>query len=645
MIQPITRLFLVVVLISSVAFGQTLQKNEKHEPKTLTKQTAVENSNNADFYTDFKNRQIQINRTTGNNATPLDMMVANYDWMWNRSHPALGLMYDFTGDGVLDPLMIATDNTILQTSGARQRYATVAFQDAFGVSSYWPYGVDGATGIPIRTGWNSHVILDKANGIAYLGIYDFLAADGVIRDYLWKIELDVDPGVATQMGDENTALKGGWARFAMTGDGNFWECVDEETGVSTFFAVSTDGGLNFTTVDSMGSGDPNYWGTPDGNDQPIKANGNKISFFNEVTRGGSLFELGLGGTPETSDPDSADGLYHWYSTDAGASWQGEFVELDGQAVISNRPTYEPNFSTWSPGSWFDIDDNGVTHMVRGALNTSGIDGTDTVGFNLSPIVYWNDRDKVWIDLERTAVEFYPYDYNNLSVGNFNGPSLPSVGVDPTGQVVVAMWNLPQFTGEPGNSSINVYSNAPEADKYYYDIWYAFSDDGGMTWSDPAMAVNVMDEANYWVNVAGVEIDGNQATVHFMYYYDEIPGAGQLGENSFGTDCTWKYDAITFTITNGVNDENGLVNNFVLEQNYPNPFNPSTTINYTLSERSAVTLKVYDVLGNEVASLVNTTQEAGKHDVKFDASKLSSGLYVYTLNAGNFTSSRKMMLLK
>jgi Secretion system C-terminal sorting domain len=57
------------------------------------------------------------------------------------------------------------------------------------------------------------------------------------------------------------------------------------------------------------------------------------------------------------------------------------------------------------------------------------------------------------------------------------------------------------------------------------------------------------------------------------------------------------------------------------------------------------LKVYDVLGNEVASLVNTTQEAGTHSVKFDASKLASGLYVYTLNAGDFTSSKKMMLLK
>jgi hypothetical protein len=98
------------------------------------------------------------------------------------------------------------------------------------------------------------------------------------------------------------------------------------------------------------------------------------------------------------------------------------------------------------------------------------------------------------------------------------------------------------------------------------------------------------------------------------------------------------------VVNGVGDDI-IANSFNLEQNYPNPFNPSTTINYTLAERSTITLKVYDVLGNEVASLVNTTQEAGKYNVKFDASSLSSGLYIYTLNTGNFTSSKKMMLLK
>jgi hypothetical protein len=640
----ITGLFVVLVLIASVSFAQNLKESKQIEPKTLSNQATIQDLNGSAFHTDFKNRQIQVNRLSKSNAVPTDMMVVNYDWMWNRAHPGLGLMYDFTGDGVLDPFMIATDNTILQPSGVRQRYATVAFKDDFGVSFYWPYGVDG-TGIPIRTGWNSHVFLDKVTGTAYLGIYDFLATDGEIRDYVWSVDLLTDPGTATQIGDENTALPGGWARFQMTGDGNFWQLHDDYWATATFskyFALSTDGGLTFTTVDSCGSGDPNFWGTIDGNDQGFKANGNKMSFFAEVTRGGSLNYLGLGDTT-TVNPDSADGIYHWYSTDAGATWQGEYISLDGDTVITNRRNYEQNFSTW-PFSWFDIDDNGVTHMVRAGLNTYAVFGSDTI--NVPTIVYWNDRDRMWIDLERPTVESYTYDFTNLSVGNFNGPSQPTVEADPTGDVVVAMWNIPQFTGEPGNSPINTYVDPPQANKYYYDIVYSYSEDGGMTWSDPEIAVNVVDEANYWVNIAvnGVEINGDQATVHYFYYYDEIPGAGQLGENAFGDVCTWKYDSITFTVSSVDGDEN-VVNNFVLEQNYPNPFNPSTTINYSLAERSPVNIKVYDVLGNEVATIINTTQEAGSHSVTFNASKLASGLYVYTLNAGDFTSSKKMMLLK
>ena len=85
--------------------------------------------------------------------------------------------------------------------------------------------------------------------------------------------------------------------------------------------------------------------------------------------------------------------------------------------------------------------------------------------------------------------------------------------------------------------------------------------------------------------------------------------------------------------------------FSLHQNYPNPFNPSTKIQYSIAERSIVTLKIYDMLGREVADIVNGIKEAGNYEVNFDASKLVSGLYVYTLRAGNFTVSRKMILMK
>jgi hypothetical protein len=90
----------------------------------------------------------------------------------------------------------------------------------------------------------------------------------------------------------------------------------------------------------------------------------------------------------------------------------------------------------------------------------------------------------------------------------------------------------------------------------------------------------------------------------------------------------------------------------LEQNYPNPFNPSTTIRYTIPnvtlsgvEGSRVQLKVYDVLGNEVATLVNEFRNAGSYEIIFNASKLSSGIYFYELKAGNMIQIKKMILLQ
>jgi len=85
--------------------------------------------------------------------------------------------------------------------------------------------------------------------------------------------------------------------------------------------------------------------------------------------------------------------------------------------------------------------------------------------------------------------------------------------------------------------------------------------------------------------------------------------------------------------------------YYLLQNYPNPFNPNTTIKYSIGEEGLVNLAVYNMLGEEVATLVNTIQKAGKYDVSFSASELSSGVYIYRIETVNFTVSRKLILMK
>ena len=85
--------------------------------------------------------------------------------------------------------------------------------------------------------------------------------------------------------------------------------------------------------------------------------------------------------------------------------------------------------------------------------------------------------------------------------------------------------------------------------------------------------------------------------------------------------------------------------FALEQNYPNPFNPTTTIRYSLPEESRVIIKVYNMLGAEVATLMNENKAAGNHQIEFDGSKLASGTYVYKIQTGKYSASKKFLLLK
>jgi hypothetical protein len=105
-------------------------------------------------------------------------------------------------------------------------------------------------------------------------------------------------------------------------------------------------------------------------------------------------------------------------------------------------------------------------------------------------------------------------------------------------------------------------------------------------------------------------------------------------------------ARTSTQPNHVQESHSTVpDRYVLQQNYPNPFNPSTIINYDLASTGYTQLKVYNVLGEEVASLIDKVQDAGSYSIRFDASRLSSGIYFYKLVAGKFVDVKRLMILK
>jgi Secretion system C-terminal sorting domain len=103
-------------------------------------------------------------------------------------------------------------------------------------------------------------------------------------------------------------------------------------------------------------------------------------------------------------------------------------------------------------------------------------------------------------------------------------------------------------------------------------------------------------------------------------------------------------AVRDTVTTVENDNTEILN-YRLEQNYPNPFNPSTNIKYTIPQAGRVSLRVYDLLGKEVATLLDRYQNRGEYGVLFQADKLPSGIYFYQLQAGEFIATKKLILLK
>ena len=112
---------------------------------------------------------------------------------------------------------------------------------------------------------------------------------------------------------------------------------------------------------------------------------------------------------------------------------------------------------------------------------------------------------------------------------------------------------------------------------------------------------------------------------------------------------WTYwtDTMKVIVSPFVGIYENIINSFTfnLYQNYPNPFNPITKIKYSIPNQSSVTIKVYDILGREIETLINKEEKAGNYEINWNASKLSSGVYFYQLKAGEFIQTKKMLLLK
>jgi len=150
----------------------------------------------------------------------------------------------------------------------------------------------------------------------------------------------------------------------------------------------------------------------------------------------------------------------------------------------------------------------------------------------------------------------------------------------------------------------------------------------------------MSEKSAWFKIGFVQSSGNSNSVKEYSFIDRISGSGNYFYRLKQIDKDGNYEYSKIVEVNLSHPKT-----FLLSQNYPNPFNPNTIINYDLPVNSSLTLRVFNILGKEIITLVNEEKPAGRYQVTLDGSNLSSGVYYYQLKTETFTDTKKLLLLK
>ncbi len=233
-------------------------------------------------------------------------------------------------------------------------------------------------------------------------------------------------------------------------------------------------------------------------------------------------------------------------------------------------------------------------------------------------------------------------YSDETVTDFN-PTYVRTG----DASVFVTWNVQAI----GNAYLTTPEvELPEAESLEFSFWHWFghsADDGWFT------IQTVLIETESGISTLG-RLDGEQlgdnifdapVTFDITEYAESTVRFHIIQEWSDGFQTAVDDFSVTGTGVVTSTEVEQMAEGFELSQNYPNPFNPTTNISYTVPQTSQVTIEVFNMLGQKVATLVDGVVSAGSHTAVFDAANLTSGMYIYRMNAGSFTQTQKMMLVK
>jgi hypothetical protein len=278
-----------------------------------------------------------------------------------------------------------------------------------------------------------------------------------------------------------------------------------------------------------------------------------------------------------------------------------------------------------------VDNNGRVHFVHVVVD--------------SP---WTEHDmRGLLEVYETAPNTWSYKWLTQGLNTYTGLGYPGVvsgttymaqtnngirtAVSSDGQVLAAVW-LDAATQSPADS--------------FPDIWFSSRRVATSNWSTPINLTQTPGFPELLLHAAPIikSNGGDSYTIFLGRTY-------QSGTNAYppdnGLKSTFFVSSYTFTPPPPSDVQEGGMQpqSFKLEQNYPNPFNPSTVIDYTVGRSGHVTLKVFNLLGQEVATLVNEDRPSGSYQASLNAASLPSGVYVYRLSSGSFSETRKMLLLR
>jgi len=369
-----------------------------------------------------------------------------------------------------------------------------------------------------------------------------------------------------------------------------------------------------------------------------------VSYYYAVVCRSDAGILGTPGVIGTAVTNMAKGVttIHWgapasFAADADLSeWSGitpfrMYVSDHSGTVVQN--TFIPNDTVCSADAYLAVDANYLYVAFH---------------VNASNVYYDPNLDATGLSYENTCPDLFfgAYDWHGASHTSLQSGTQPDYHIR-FSQNHIRIDNM-------GVDSLELYgSNYAWNNSRFPDPLAGYNVEARIPWTDLA---HKADNGGTRTDNVFVPQEGMRIPIDFEIN-SVSPGKtsrdGQLDYspiaqgNSWSNVALWSYTWIgnKWSVTGIKNKGNNVVNTYQLSQNYPNPFNPSTQIQYSIMRPGMVTLKIYDVLGRVVSTLVNQFQNQGKYTIQFNASSLSSGVYFYRIESGSFQSVKKMMLLK